>query len=114
MSPTDSFENETRLRALLREWRVIASLPPRFQEHVWRRIEQADAPSESSPWAVFLHWLVRATARPVPAMAYVTALLMVGLSIGYWHAHQARTQWDRNLAQRYVQAVDPYQASARN
>jgi hypothetical protein len=31
------------LRALLKEWKAKPSLPPRFQEQVWRRIEQAEA-----------------------------------------------------------------------
>jgi len=110
-------ENDESLRLALREWRVTTPPPPRFQEQVWRRIERAEravAECDVSPWGTFVTWLAGAMARPVLAMAYVTTLLMVSLTVGYWQTREKTTLWDKGLAQRYLQAVDPYQQAAGN
>jgi hypothetical protein len=114
MKTTGPSENDESLRKALRAWRVTTPLPPRFQEQVWRRIERTATQCDDSVWTMFVNRLAEAMARPVPALAYVTALLMISLTIGYWQARERTAQWDKDFAQRYLQAVDPYQKSSRN
>jgi hypothetical protein len=99
--------NDTELRALLQEWRVTAPLPPRFNEQVWKRIERADVISVSVV-EIVREWLFAALARPKYALAYVTALLLLGSSVGLLQANQKAAHWERELQARYVQSIDPY------
>ncbi len=101
-------ESQTQLERTLQEWRVTASLPPRFQEQVWKRIERAEVPGISIADAV-RGWFTMAFARPVFAVAYVSVLLVMGLALGFVQASQKAARWDRQLEARYVQSIDPYQ-----
>jgi len=111
-------EDHGPVSRLLREWQVTSPLPPRFAENVWRRIEQAEpaAPPASNPtlWAVVKTWLALTLPRPAFAISYVSVLLIAGLSAGYWHARVETMSWDKALASRYVQEVDPFQNPIRN
>ncbi len=104
--------NDDALRhALLQEWKVKPSLPPRFNEQVWRRIERAETtpvPSVSLT-GVFANWIATMLPRPAFATAYVTVLLVIGASIGWSIARQETARVTSDLSTRYVQAVDPYQ-----
>lgn len=111
MKTANSNTNTPRLRALLKEWKQEASLPPRFQEQVWRRIERAEAapvPSVSLA-TVFANWLTNLLPRPALATAYVAALLVIGASVGWSQARQETARVRGELSARYAQAVDPYQ-----
>jgi hypothetical protein len=44
------------------------------------------------------------------ATVYVTALLVLGLSVGLWRAQVDDQTVKAQLSARYVQAVDPYRA----
>jgi hypothetical protein len=113
MKTNNSNENDASLRALLQEWKPEASLPPRFQEQVWRRIERAESalvPSVSLA-AVFANWLTNLLPRPALATAYVTVLLVVGASVGWSQARQETARVTGELSARYAQAVDPYQTT---
>lgn len=115
MKIENSNENHAPLRALLREWDPKASLPPRFAEQVWRRIERADtvpAPTVSLA-TVLANWIANVLPKPALATAYVMALLVVGASVGWKQARQERSRVTGELGSRYAQAVDPYQANSR-
>ncbi|ODU25141.1 MAG: hypothetical protein ABS95_00940 [Verrucomicrobia bacterium SCN 57-15] len=103
-------ENDEPLRQLLREWVVDITLPPRFQEQVWRRIARREEEAKPSLRQAFMHWLETTFNRPALAVSYVAILLIAGLTTGYVQAQdksaRAESQW-RTL---YVQSVDPYQA----
>ena len=109
MKPNITPEDESRLREVLREWRVDASLPPRFQERVWRRIEGREAQPASSLWAQWFNPIAAALARPRLAVSYVTVLLAAGLLAGYWQAQVTKVRAAETLSARYVQMLDPYQ-----
>jgi len=113
MKPERPSENPEPVRGLLREWQITSLLPPRFAENVWRRIEGAErtATTEFSPkrWAILKTWLSVMLPRPAFAVSYVSLLLVAGLIGGYWHARIDTTSWEKTLAHRYVQAVDPFQ-----
>lgn len=102
--------NQTPLEPTLQEWRVTTPLPPRFQERVWKRIERAEVPGVSVADALRA-WFTMAFARPAFAVAYVSALLVAGLAIGFVQASHKAARWDRQLEARYVQSIDPYQRS---
>lgn len=110
---TNKPNDDAPLHALLREWKVKPSLPPRFNEQVWRRIERAEtAPAPSVSFAAGLsNWMATMLPRPAFATAYVTVLLVIGASIGWSHARQETARVSSNLSTRYVQAVDPYQGT---
>lgn len=115
MKTDNSNENDVRLRALLQEWKPEASLPPRFQEQVWRRIERTEtAPAPSISLAtVFAHWITHLLPKPALATAYVAALLAIGASVGWSQARQETARVTGELSARYAQAVDPYQTTAQ-
>lgn len=106
-------ENPEPLRQVMREWRVTESLPPRFQEGVWRKIQQAEssaAPATTTTlWSVFQACLASVVPRPAVAVAYVAVLFAVGTASGYWQARSRTSRSHDEWATRYVQAVDPYQ-----
>lgn len=115
MKIDNSNGNHASLRALLNEWNPKASLPPRFQEQVWRRIEQADAaPSPTISFATVLaNWIANVLPKPALATAYVMALLVVGASVGWKQARQETARVTGALGSRYAQTVDPYQTNTR-
>jgi hypothetical protein len=94
------------LHKVLQEWHPDVSLPPRFQEQVWRRIERAQAPSV---WAAVSHWIETVLPRPALAASYVAMLLVVGVTAGWAQAHLETTHVRDELGQRYVRVLDPYQ-----
>ena len=104
--------SDEALSKLLKEWRTDASLPPRFQESVWRRIERAEQPSTSatpSVWTVVAHWIGTMLPRPALAVSYVTILLAVGLTVGWTQGKQQSARVKGELGERYVRVLDPYQ-----
>ncbi len=94
--------NDAKLTALLRASRVAPALPPRFQENVWRRIEDAAAPASSG-----LSWLDALAAlvlRPRFAYATVTALVLAGVLLGTYQGTQTAKQSEQA---RYIAMVAP-------
>ena len=96
---------DAKLGALLRESRVAPALPPRFQENVWRRIEDAEAPVV--PSTSRLSWLDALAARvlrPRFALATVTVLIVAGALLGVRDGSQIARQ---DAQARYVAVVAP-------
>ena len=114
MKTKEPGKHDELLRNLLKEWRTDASLPPRFQESVWMRIERAEysqAPSASLVWgvrAVIAHWIGTVLPRPALAVSYVAILLAVGVTAGWAQAHQETMRVKNELGERYVRVLDPY------
>jgi hypothetical protein len=96
MNPDDK-----EFREVLRTARLSPSLPPRFQENVWRRIEDADAPVKSDSWLDALAVLV---LRPRFAYATVAALVLAGVLLGTYQGAQTARQ---NEQARYIALVAP-------
>lgn len=111
MKNSEPIGNDEKLSKVLREWKSEVSLPPRFQEGVWRQIEsESTARSKrSSVLDVFAHWIGTLLPRPVMATAYVAVLLAVGVSAGWAQAHQTNARVKGELGDRYVRVLDPYQ-----
>jgi len=102
MNPENPNPNDARLSALLREGRTAPSLPPRFREGVWRRIEESETPSP-----VRVGWLDAFAAwalQPRFALAAAVVLICAGSIFGAVqgsHANQVDAQ------SRYVASVAP-------
>ncbi len=108
MNTTLSNEDDAKLSQLLQEWKVEATLPPRFQERVWQRIERAAV--RPNLWRAFTHWVEATFNRPALAVSYVALLLFVGLTTGYLRVQDKTAQAEARWRTAYVQSIDPYQA----
>ena len=104
MNKEDFNPGDTRLDALLRAARPSPSLPPRFQEGVWRRIEEAEAPAKSAGDATWLDALAALVLRPRFAFATVSALVLAGVLLGTYNGTQVARQEARA---HYLAVVAP-------
>jgi hypothetical protein len=93
--------SDARLGALLRASCPSPSLPPRFQEGVWRRIEEAAAPVKPESWLDALAVLV---LRPRYALALVTMLIVAGALLG---AREGDLAANQDAQAQYLAAVAP-------
>lgn len=96
--------DDTKLSALLRQGRVSPDLPPRFQENVWRRIENAEAPVSAKPGLSWLDALAALMLRPRFALATATALVVAGALLGARAGDLAANQ---TAQAQYLTAVAP-------
>jgi len=110
MKTDEPGNHDEALSKVLKEWRTDASLPPRFQEGVWRRIERAQAPAAPSVWATIAHWIGTVLPRPALAASYVAILLAIGVTVGWAQGHQQTARVKDELSERYVRMLDPYLA----
>lgn len=100
MKSTNLEPDDARLGTLLREARNSPSLPPRFQESVWQRIEKAEAKSGGSWMDMLAGWLVR------PRLAVTVAAMVVLIGVGLGWSNGERLAHNQAQA-RYVTAVAP-------
>jgi hypothetical protein len=105
---SSKFDRDEALSHVLREWKVEAPLPPRFQEGVWQRIERRE--TQAAGWRMILSQLISALARPILATSYLLVLLLAGILAGYIQARATSAHAESELSARYVQAIDPYQS----
>lgn len=104
-----SGNDQAQLQPVLREWVVDTPLPPRFQEHVWRRIGQLETRTEKTGvWARLSLWIESGLPRPRVAASYVALLLALGVAGGSLAAQFRNHQLNAALSHRYVQSIDPY------
>ena len=98
----DSAEaSDARFSAVLRTARPSPSLPPRFQENVWRRIAEAEVPAKSGSWLDAFAALV---LRPRFAYATVATLMVAGVLLGTYQGAQTARLGEQA---RYLAAVAP-------
>jgi len=92
--------SDKKFDALLRESRVTPSLPPHFQENVWRRIEDAEAPAKNT----WLDAFVTSVLRPRFAYATIAVLMLAGILLG---THQGAQSARQDSEARYLAVVAP-------
>jgi|SRR5579862_1339636 len=95
---------DAKLSALLHESRAKPSLPPRFQEGVWRRIEEAEASPENSRGPSWLEAIVAWALRPRFAVAAAVVLIAAGSLAG---VQQGRQTVREQAQARYLAAEAP-------
>src|SRR5689334_14909595 len=103
MNSNETNDQDQALNRLLKDSRPDASLPPRFQEAVWRRIERLDTVGESAV-ADWLERLAGLLVRPRLAFATLAALLLLGGITGALSGVAAGKQ---SAQARYLAAVAP-------
>ena len=103
-NPAFTEASDARLSALLRESRTAPALPPRFQEGVWRRIEEADAPVKFPGGIAWLDALAALILRPRLALATAAMLMVAGALLGVRDGRQMARQ---DAQARYLAAVAP-------
>ena len=98
--------DDAKLSTLLREASRPAgpALPPRFQENVWRRIEDAEAPVPSTSRLSWLDALAALVLRPRFALATVAVLIVAGALLGVRDGGQIAR---RDAQTQYLAAVAP-------
>jgi hypothetical protein len=96
--------SDARFSTLLRESRRSPALPPRFQEGVWRRIEEAAAPVKSTGGIAWLDALAALVLRPRLALATAAVLMIAGALLGVREGSQTAHQ---DAQARYLAAVAP-------
>jgi hypothetical protein len=102
-------EADARLDQALRGWVVAESLPPRFAERVWQRIERSEAQQAQPIWGRLMRSIAAGLGRPSLDVSYVSVLLLTGIIAGYWQARVENNHMLQELSSRYVRMVDPYQ-----
>ena len=103
LDPGSAEASDAKLSTLLRASRTAPALPPRFQEGVWRRIEEADAPGKSNGIA-WLDALAALVLRPRLALATATVLMIAGALLGVRDGSQMAHQ---DAQARYLAVVAP-------
>lgn len=104
MNPQSLEPGDSNLRKLLREARPSPSLPPGFQNAVWRRIERAEPAHETTSLAAWLDQCVAWVLRPRWVLASVAAVLLIGGAVGVMDGSGASKQ---AAQMRYLSAVSP-------
>jgi hypothetical protein len=84
--------DDVKLSALLRESHAKPSLPPRFQEGVWRRIEEAESLPENNRKLSWLEAMVAYALRPRFALAMAVVLIAAGSLAGIQEGWQVARQ----------------------
>ena len=101
MKENNIHPEDAPISALLRQARVSPSLPPRFQQNVWRRIEDSEAAVPTTSWLDAMAALI---LRPRFAAAAAAVLLLAGILAGTANGRQlARHEAEMN----YVASVAP-------
>ncbi|HEV2328145.1 MAG TPA: hypothetical protein VGY56_05070 [Verrucomicrobiae bacterium] len=93
--------DDAKLSALLRQSRASPSLPPRFQENVWRRIEDSEADTVTGTWLDALAALI---LRPRFALIAATILIVAGIAFG---AREGNVTAQKDARTQYIAAVEP-------
>jgi len=102
MKPENPNPEDARLSALLRESRSVPSLPPRFREGVWRRIEESEIPAAAK--ITWLDALAAWALRPRFALALAVVLICAGSLAGIREGSEAAHQ---EAQSRYLTSVAP-------
>ncbi len=101
MNPPPEPTPDPKLRALLRAGLPAPSLPPRFQEGVWRRLDRSERTASAPGW---FESFVAGLLRPAYASIGLAAVLVAGVGLGLRdpEANNPRTE-----QARYLAAVSP-------
>ncbi len=93
--------DDLKLRKTLQGALPSPPLPPRFQESVWRRIENAEIPLKTESW---LDTFASLILRPRFAYTTVVMLALAGILLG---SHQGAQSVKHDEQERYLMLVAP-------
>jgi len=108
MNATPLPPEDSELRRLLQEAHPVPALPPRFQEGVWRRLEQEELRLEEVSPRTWLDRWVQQLFRPGFAVAGLAALMLTG---GWLGLRSGDTRVQQMEQTRYLASVSPFHRS---
>lgn len=102
-------EDADGLGVVLQRWRLEGTLPPRFEEGVWRRIAAAQNQPGTTlrVWQALLQRWEALIRKPVGVAACLTLFTALGVGFGYWHAQVYTAQAANAWQQAYMSSVNP-------
>jgi hypothetical protein len=109
----DKNQTDPALSQLLKTWTVETSLPPRFEEQVWRKIARSEGGAPVPWWTLVQIWFQTAMPRPALAVACTVVFLAIGAMAGYWQAESKSARVDQALGDRYAQSIVPFTLAQR-
>lgn len=74
--------NDNELHDLIRQTHPKPEFASSFQREIWSRIAVAEQRSWTAQWQQWSESLFRWVAQPAPAVAVVTAMLLLGSGLG--------------------------------
>lgn len=74
--------NDDELHDLIRQTHPKPEFSSSFQREIWARIAVAEQQSWTARWRQWSESLFRWVAQPAPAVAMVTAMLLLGAGLG--------------------------------
>ena len=92
------------LDALIERWRSAPPSPGPIVPEVWRRIAADETLAGKSGWWARVAFEF---ARPTFAAVFVAACVLLGLFLAEVRVSRLHAQRDRQLAQSYLQLIDP-------
>jgi hypothetical protein len=109
MQPKPHNDRASELSEVLGEWRVEATLPPRFQEGVWRQIARTQVVQHAPGgwWTTLLLRWEKLVHRPVGVAACLTFFTALGIGFGLWHAQAYAKHTQSAWQNAYFQSVSP-------
>ena len=100
--------NDDELHSLIRQTHPKPVLPASFQCEVWARIAVSEKQSWSGQWRQWSQGLFQWIARPAPAVAVVTTMLVLGAGLGSLTAADNSISAQRNA---YAASINPVTAA---
>lgn len=100
--------NDDDLHLLIRQTQPKPEFSASFQREVWARIAVAEQRSWSAQWRQWSESLFRWIAQPAPAVAVVTAMLVLGVSLG---SLTSANNEPAHLRTAYVASINPLTAA---
>ena len=104
MNEPDLRSDDAKLDGLLREARSSPALPPRFQENVWRRIEDTEKRNVPIAEDAWFHPIASWILRPRRVVAVAAVLVIAGVGTG-WSSGERLAREDAQA--RYMAVVAP-------
>ena len=100
--------NDDELHLLIRKSQPKLEGPASFGRDVWARIAVAEQQSWAAQWQQFSQSLLLWVAKPAPAFAVVTMMLIIGAGLGNLTAPSLSTA---ALRSAYVASINPVGAA---
>lgn len=100
--------NEDELQSLIRRTHPKPEFAASFNREVWARVAAAEDRSWKARWREASERFFTSISRPAPAMALVTAMLIVGAGFGGLTAPESGKA---NLRSAYIQSINPLAAA---
>ena len=100
--------NDAELVSLIRQTHSTPQFATSFQREVWARVTIAEEQSWSAQWRRWTQNLFLGLARPAPALAVVTAMLVLGAGLGSLSTLDRPSNEQRS---DYLTSINPLRAA---